>query len=520
MSHLGYNVAVKMAEIGLLISVLIILVLVAVLAYYLAVGFFSIYRCVASSLDSYWKSRALKRHLRERRAAEDELQAFEVGTDSLRHSCQCQCGKNVPERMIEGSDLKDWLQPDFQCSIFTQSRTGQPIRMGEGFRANIREVQGKGTKTINVLVTAAHVIQHAIEGKIILVKDVLNSGTVERKNLEVSLEDFIVAETEDVAFYRFRDEQLSRFPLKGCRLTEVTLNTQQIANVGGANKGSLGVVQPFEKAFGMVQFDGSTVRGTSGAPYHLNNAVYGLHVGCTSNNVGYSAPYVLALARLALFVKREDTEQYLLDQCIKKGKKFRYKMVGISDLWAIEIGSRVYTVDEDFVDQLLKDGGKGENTRYEPNYEREGLEIAPRLVEDAPEGFLGYVDSGNFLGAEANVVASAPGNIGQTQATFNRESTQGKASVLSRSTPTATEIQKSGSQGTGTQEHMGFPELTPAPRAQVSEDTLQLIEQLRKGLNTGSLQVGTLSKNQQKSLKSLAGLFRPSGLSGAGLQRI
>lgn len=91
----------------------------------------------------------------------------------------------------------------------------------------------------------------------------------------------------------------------------------------------------------MVTFEGSAIKGTSGAPYYMNNGVYGLHVGCTSSIVGYSAPYVLALVRNEFFVKKKDTDSYLMEQCIKKGRKFRYKSTGISDLWAVELSGWV-----------------------------------------------------------------------------------------------------------------------------------------------------------------------------------
>lgn len=214
---------------------------------------FSIYR-----IYSRWNfNRKLKKQV-----SEDELDVRDVDSRYKVRPCR----RYVAERMVDGSDLKDWVQPAFQCSVFTMSRSGQPIRMREAFRVVIKELRGKGCKSINVLTTAAHVIQNAVD-KLFLVKDILNSGVVERRTLDVKLEDFKIVETKDVAFLKLSDQDLASFPLKGCRLTEIVLSTTQVANVGGANKGSLGTVGPFEKAFGMVTFYGSTVRDTSAAPY-------------------------------------------------------------------------------------------------------------------------------------------------------------------------------------------------------------------------------------------------------------
>lgn len=133
--------------------------------------------------------------------------------------------------MVDGSDLKDWVQPAFQCCVFTMSRSGQPIRMGEAFRVVIKKLRGKGSKSINVLATAAHVIQNAVDNKLFLVKGILNSGVVERKTLDVKLEDFKIVETVDVAFLKLSDQDLASFPLKSCRLTEIVLSTTQVVNV-------------------------------------------------------------------------------------------------------------------------------------------------------------------------------------------------------------------------------------------------------------------------------------------------
>lgn len=49
---------------------------------------------------------------------------------------------------------------------------------------------------------------------------------------------------------------------------------------------------------------------------------------------------------------------------------------------------------------MLEGGVIGENARFEPRYQPENLDVGPREIEDAPKGFAGYTDSGNFLGAE------------------------------------------------------------------------------------------------------------------------
>lgn len=84
--------------------------------------------------------------------------------------------------------------------------------------------------------TAAHVIQNVSCENIKLVKTILNNRKEERKTLDVCLTEFRISETEDLAFMQLSDVQLSKFPLKSCRLSEVAFNTQQIANVGGAIK--------------------------------------------------------------------------------------------------------------------------------------------------------------------------------------------------------------------------------------------------------------------------------------------
>lgn len=257
-------------------------------------------------------------------------------------------------------------------------------------------------------------------------------------------------------------------------------------------------MQQFKKAFGLVQFDGSTVSGTSGSPYYLNNVCFGGACGMFFKHIGYSAPYLLSMARKEYFVNQESREDWLVSQVIKKGKRFSYKHTGIFDRYFVEVDGRVYDVFEDTMDELFR-GGKGQISN-DPMYIRESLDLAPREMETSPAEVGVYNDWGNFMEAEATrVVASAPGRAGMSRLIPQSNPTQSVAPSQNGQNVSGTRT--SGSPGTGSQTSTTNQELTPVQFEQVSENTSKSLGTLLSELQKFEGKKVTLSKSNAKRVK-------------------
>lgn len=181
------------------------------------------------------------------------------------------------ERMMTGSEFSvaEGL-PSFQCEILTPNDVDSGGSGEYTFRGMGIRFEG------DVLVTAYHVVVDAAK---ILLRT--SKGTKVVDLAEPMMLD------GDLVGYRLAKKTFSDLGIKSAKTGVMQgVRPTMVYVVGGSEpKRSIGPLVAAE--FGYVRYGGSTIAGFSGSAYHINNQVYGLHIGCSSkSNTGYDASFI------------------------------------------------------------------------------------------------------------------------------------------------------------------------------------------------------------------------------------
>lgn len=306
-----------------------------------------------------------------------------VGNKKNRGYCDYGFGGYVPETMIKGSMFQKGRMPKFQCEIWILlPGEVKYVRAGVGFRV------------ADKIYTACHVVVDAIS---VLLR-------TEFGEVEVSQGVFYQLADADLAYTLWTNETFQKLQLTSGKFSTVCVDEGNGTYVmtDAWEKRSMGLLTS-NPSFGYVTYKGSTTAGFSGAPYYLNNTIYGLHLGSQGYNVGLDASYVVALIRS----RQEDSAQYLERLLDRQGKggKYDYKWAGDGSQTLIvrangrylqvaadsDIGARIMGMKMDTT------GALGDDYDYE-NYSSDSEDS-----EDADEGPVM-----NTLPHAAEVVEHAP----------------------------------------------------------------------------------------------------------------
>lgn len=281
-------------------------------------------------------------------------------------------GCSFAEKMMPGSTLEFAAKmPSFQVEIWVRRGT-KTFMSGQGFN----------TKT--GIFTAHHVVEDADE---VVLK-------TESGNVTVEASGFVQLEG-DVAVYIPTAQEIGTLSLSQAKIVNVstpTIKAGLMVKVQAFGQRTMGLLESSE-SFGLCQYKGSTIKGFSGAPYHVGKVVYGMHIGGATVNLGFESAYLYMLARKF----NEDTDDYLFDQIMTEGKDYTWERSPYDpDEARVKMDGLYYNVDMDLVRKLNSGKRMKKEVQYKmPDYEREANDVDELPL--APRGALVYKDSKNLM---------------------------------------------------------------------------------------------------------------------------
>lgn len=287
------------------------------------------------------------------------------------------CFDTFAERMVTGSQMEFVREnPRFQVEIHVK-RDGVFHKSGQGFSTQFG------------IFTALHVVEEANE--------VLVVGPTGEVKVEASR--FLHLEG-DVCLLKVTKE-LAKLGVSQGKLVEMvtSLKAGLIVKTQAYGQRSMGQLKP-DEGFGLCVYEGSTIKGFSGSPYHVGNHIFGMHIGSSGVNMGYQAAYLYMLAKHF----NEDTEDYLYDEIMNSEEEYQWQRSPVNpDEVRVQFKGKYFLVDRELIYKLRRAGHKKEY--QEPNYEEEAYKSENDLdsvssvgsLPLAPRGAFQYKDSKNLL---------------------------------------------------------------------------------------------------------------------------
>lgn len=238
----------------------------------------------------------------------------------------------TPEKMLPGSNLEQHAKmPKFQVEIWIDV-DGLWVFQGYGFRVG------------DNLYTAGHVVEGAIKFKLVNFEG--KSSVVDTLNLfRETPYDFVVG--------HLCVNDWSRLGVASAKFASCAAFDQYVCAYGLGCRTHAALKEC--SLFGMVQYLGSTQPGWSGAPYYMNNTIYGLHVGGgASGNYGYVADFIHAITKSY----SEESPDYIMRTARRrKIKKLTIrKSPGNPDDWIVTMDGRYHVVDDDDLAKMEEQG--------------------------------------------------------------------------------------------------------------------------------------------------------------------
>lgn len=275
-----------------------------------------------------------------------------------------------PEKMVPGSSFQlNATMPSFQCSVYGSEDDATYYPLGQAFSTQFG------------VVTAAHVL---VDCKYIqLVKDT--------RTVSINF-DRITYLDGDMALYKVTPQEKLKLGLSDAKFAKeaVVEKMGPMVQVVAFGSRSFGFLNPY-KQFGFCRYNGSTVKGFSGAPYYVNKTVYGMHLGGDVVNLGYEGAYIQSLLKPTKTVVKtpESSDDWLIDQAIAL-RQFEYDRSPYDpDEYRVRIGNRYHIVETDVLEQLLAVSA-GRSKREVPyDHERNPIppEPAPRTHPVIPANY-------------------------------------------------------------------------------------------------------------------------------------
>lgn len=243
----------------------------------------------------------------------------------------------VAERMVPGSTFEEKAtMPKFQVEVWVRANgDSQFYYRGAGFRI--------GDKCH----TASHVLMDAA---VIRIKPCVGDAYVDLKP------EHFVDTACDVTWATLTDRAWTKLAVSQAKLA-CGVSHGIWLKVSALAKSSFGLLTDYV-AMGMVEYSGSTLKGFSGAPYHMNKIVYGMHVGSDPKNVGFSASYISMLHRAhnKPVLAPEDSADYLMGQMERHQEdEFIYERSPVNpDEYRIRVAGQYHIVDSEVFGQLTR----------------------------------------------------------------------------------------------------------------------------------------------------------------------
>lgn len=271
---------------------------------------------------------------------------------------------NVMESRRDGSIEKNLSRPRFQFTVGT-------------FDGNKYVVHGNGIRLDNWLIMPDHVYSSAPEA---FVKVSGKSGYLDLKTLELPYRmvdtDVLVLDCNE------HESILSMMGLtKPVIQHEVPENGMYVSIVGPLGKGTTGNLRWQPNSFGVVEYDGTTLSGYSGAAYTKGDKLVGMHSFGGRVNGGFSISYLYATIKYEMGILDEDTAEFLISQFRMGNRIIEDKNFHSLDETRVSIKGRVHIMQRK---NMYKAFGKDYNSSVEQrSFKREYQDRDPDRQDEA-----------------------------------------------------------------------------------------------------------------------------------------
>lgn len=251
----------------------------------------------------------------------------------VRASCRL-TANFAPESMKPGSNFElNARLPPFQVEIYGST--------GDKFYP-----LGQGCNTAHGIITAAHVIYDVDRVAI------SRNGT----QVVVRRDDFEFKDG-DLATYKITQQQESQLGLSRAKLSQQSIlgTTGLMAQVVAFGNRSFGFLSSYPQ-FGFCVYGGSTIKGFSGAPYYMNNTIFGIHIGGNGDNLGYESGYIHSILNPSRTVvaHAESSEDWLIEQA-QRTNDFHYERSPYDpDEYRVRLNGRYHIVDGSVLGLMTK----------------------------------------------------------------------------------------------------------------------------------------------------------------------
>lgn len=243
------------------------------------------------------------------------------------------------ESMMHGSTFVHAKAPSCQANLVTQV-AGREVYIGVAFVMHCGPMQ--------VLLTAGHntdLISESWEVQGI-------TGVLSGKS-----SDWKLLPNYDVAYKVLSVVEASTLGLKTAKSGAVGMRDTTVVKCTASAKQSVGEIRN-SGTCGLVEYDGSTLKGFSGAPYLIGNTVFGMHVaGTKRKNIGISSGLISLMVQKMESVQLEASEDFYMDEIKQMTKSGQFAWTYSHPLEHDEVifmdrKGKYHTVDADWFDTL------------------------------------------------------------------------------------------------------------------------------------------------------------------------
>lgn len=360
----------------------------------------------------------------------------------------------LPEKAMPGSAfIRADTLPSFQAAVM-ELIDGAWREVGQCFRLDM------------AVVTARHVVKE-------------DSGRVRlqsaRGMLEIEAGRFQeIDDYTDLAYAVLDEKEWARLSLAKAKLSPAAANGEQVLFVSTQTsmERTAGCLSLASELFGYVRYTGSTRAGFSGAPYFMGNKVYGMHLGASSENIGYDAGYVLMKLR-GLTESSTDYFEKLVENARRRGRKLVVRNTGDPDMVEVFVKGHYVRLDRDVLE------GYGEDSvdvTYTNESDHQGNGQGPRASARGP--------------GQKTQQGPAPAQSGPSSSS-TPPPPQSATEVKSSESPASTPVRSSGRSPTTSES--GKPKELLDRQGKLSQDVLTTLSKLLanggSGLNSAEVKL-------------------------------
>nr|QXV86573.1 hypothetical protein [Solemoviridae sp.] len=236
----------------------------------------------------------------------------------------------APESLVPGSTFSHSTFPRCQGMV---GKVYDGVFRADGCFIRVQTPTGR-----NFIFLPQHVLAHLYQ------HGTLSNGvvhiTIDPKLLPEGRDRLCCTLATDYSALEVVDSEMSKLGLKVAKIYNLIPSSGTLAKIVGPGcQSSVAVLHANGTSFGLVQYEGSTLPGFSGAAYLVNDAVAGVHSWGGRANMGYSMRLLYVTLLHAIGSRPESSENFL-----EENIRSRKRAVWIDESWQ----------DEDYVRIQLK----------------------------------------------------------------------------------------------------------------------------------------------------------------------